>query len=69
MGSPFVLMLATHPASAASGGARCSALPASLHSCSGLATEHYEGARSKVAAFINASRPEEVVFNRNATGA
>ena len=30
-------------------------------------TEHYEGARRKVAAFINAPRPEEVVFTRNAT--
>src|SRR6201987_1949532 len=33
------------------------------------ATEAYEGAREKVRAFINAGRPEEIVFTRNATEA
>ena len=33
------------------------------------ATELYEGARRKVAAFVNAPRPEEIVFTKNATEA
>src|SRR6267142_2431077 len=33
------------------------------------ATEAYEGARERVRAFLNASRPEEIVFTRNATEA
>jgi cysteine desulfurase / selenocysteine lyase len=33
------------------------------------ATDRYEGARSAVARFINAPRPEEVVFTKNATEA
>lgn len=41
--------------------------PRFLSSCSKESTDHYEGARAKVAAFINAPRPEEVVFTRNAT--
>lgn len=35
--------------------------------CSKESTELYEGARSSVAAFINAPRVEEVVYTRNAT--
>src|SRR5687767_10381620 len=31
------------------------------------ATELYEGARSRVAKFLNAKRPEEIIFTRNAT--
>lgn len=41
--------------------------PRFLSSYSKESTDHYEGARAKVAAFINAPRPEEVVFARNAT--
>src|SRR5215813_2306523 len=33
------------------------------------ATEAYEGARERVRGFLNASRPEEIVFTRNATEA
>src|SRR3974390_1868759 len=33
------------------------------------ATEAYEGAREKVASFLNAARKEEIVFTRNATEA
>jgi cysteine desulfurase/selenocysteine lyase len=40
-----------------------------LHYLANAATEGYEGARVKVAQFINASRPEEIVFVRNATEA
>ncbi|HLH97927.1 MAG TPA: cysteine desulfurase [Xanthobacteraceae bacterium] len=40
-----------------------------LHYLANAATEAYEGARAKVAAFLNASRPEEIVFTRNATEA
>ncbi|KAL4429361.1 hypothetical protein ABPG77_005135 [Micractinium sp. CCAP 211/92] len=39
------------------------------HELSKESTDHYEAARRKVAAFINAPRPEEVVFTRNATEA
>jgi cysteine desulfurase / selenocysteine lyase len=34
-----------------------------------VATEAYEGAREKVRAFLNAARPEEIIFTRNATEA
>src|SRR3989442_14279302 len=40
-----------------------------LHYLANAATEAYEGAREKVRAFINAERPEEIVFTRNATEA
>ena len=40
-----------------------------LHYLANAATEAYEGARTKVAAFLNAPRPEEIVFTRNATEA
>jgi cysteine desulfurase / selenocysteine lyase len=40
-----------------------------LHYLANEATEAYEGAREKVAAFINAGRKEEIVFTRNATEA
>jgi cysteine desulfurase / selenocysteine lyase len=40
-----------------------------LHFLANEATEAYENAREKVAAFINAGRKEEIVFTRNATEA
>src|SRR6201986_5126926 len=40
-----------------------------LHYLANEATEAYEGAREKVAAFINAPRSEEIIFTRNATEA
>lgn len=40
-----------------------------LHYLANAATEAYEGAREKARAFLNASRPEEIVFTRNATEA
>src|SRR6201995_5464022 len=40
-----------------------------LHYLANAATEGYEGARETVRAFLNASRPEEIVFTRNATEA
>jgi cysteine desulfurase/selenocysteine lyase len=40
-----------------------------LHYLANTATEAYEGARDKVAAFLNAGRREEIVFTRNATEA
>src|SRR2546429_2668945 len=40
-----------------------------LHYLANAATEAYEGARECVRAFLNASRPEEIVFTRNATEA
>ena len=40
-----------------------------LHYLANAATEAYENAREKVRAFINAARPEEIVFTRNATEA
>src|SRR5579864_7709862 len=40
-----------------------------LHYLANEATEAYEGAREKVAAYLNAARPEEIVFTRNATEA
>jgi cysteine desulfurase/selenocysteine lyase len=40
-----------------------------LHYLANAATEAYEGARDKVAAFLNAGRRDEIVFTRNATEA
>ena len=40
-----------------------------LHYLANEATEAYEGAREKVRAFLNAGRPEEIIFTRNATEA
>jgi cysteine desulfurase / selenocysteine lyase len=40
-----------------------------MHTLGMEATAAYEGARAKVAAFIGASRPEEVVFTKNASEA
>src|SRR3954463_13102277 len=40
-----------------------------LHFLANAATEAYEGAREKVRVFLNASRPEEIIFTRNATEA
>jgi cysteine desulfurase/selenocysteine lyase len=40
-----------------------------LHYLANEATEAYEGAREKVAAFLNAACKEEVIFTRNATEA
>ena len=40
-----------------------------LHYLANEATEAYEGARETVRAFINAGRPEEIIFTRNATEA
>jgi cysteine desulfurase / selenocysteine lyase len=41
----------------------------SVHTLGTEATQGYEGARAKVAAFIGAGRPEEVVFTKNSTEA
>ncbi|MEY3029758.1 MAG: aminotransferase class V-fold PLP-dependent enzyme [Ilumatobacteraceae bacterium] len=41
----------------------------SAYRLAAAATDAFEGARAKVARFINAARPEEVVFTRNATEA
>jgi cysteine desulfurase / selenocysteine lyase len=40
-----------------------------LHYLANAATEAYEGAREKVAKFLNASRTEEIIFTRNVTEA
>jgi cysteine desulfurase/selenocysteine lyase len=40
-----------------------------VHALGTEATEAYEGARAKVAAFINAPSPNEVIFTKNATEA
>jgi cysteine desulfurase / selenocysteine lyase len=40
-----------------------------LHYLANAATEAYEDARAKAAAFLNAARSEEIVFTRNATEA
>src|SRR5882757_3196550 len=40
-----------------------------LHYLANAATEAYEGGRAKVAKFLNAERPEEIIFTRNATEA
>ena len=38
-----------------------------LHALSMRATDGYEGARARVARFINAAAPEEIVFTRGTT--
>lgn len=40
-----------------------------VHTLGSRATDAYEGAREKVAAFLNASTPEEIVFTRGTTTA
>ena len=40
-----------------------------LHFLSNAATEAYEGAREKLRAFINAEKPEEIIFTKGATEA
>ncbi|XIA67406.1 cysteine desulfurase [Bradyrhizobium sp. TZ2] len=40
-----------------------------LHYLANAATEAYEGARAKVAKFVNAGRSEEIIFTRNVTEA
>ena len=40
-----------------------------LHYLANAATEAYEGGRIKVQHFLNAKRPEEIIFTRNATDA
>ncbi|MES5486602.1 aminotransferase class V-fold PLP-dependent enzyme, partial [Bradyrhizobium sp. INPA03-11B] len=40
-----------------------------LHYLANAATEAYEGARAKVAQFVNAHRTEEIIFTRSATEA
>lgn len=40
-----------------------------LHYLANAATEGYEGARTKVQHFLNAGRPEEIIFTKNATDA
>jgi cysteine desulfurase/selenocysteine lyase len=40
-----------------------------VHRLSQVATDHYEGARKRVAEFVNAAKPEEIVFTRGATEA
>ncbi|NER00987.1 MAG: aminotransferase class V-fold PLP-dependent enzyme, partial [Cyanothece sp. SIO2G6] len=40
-----------------------------VHTLSARATDAYEGARDKVAAFVNAAHREEIVFTRNASEA
>ena len=40
-----------------------------LHYLANAATEGYEGARDKVAGFLNAGRSDEIVFTRGATEA
>ncbi|WFU54722.1 cysteine desulfurase [Bradyrhizobium pachyrhizi] len=40
-----------------------------LHYLANVATEAYEGARAKVAQFVNAHRTEEIIFTRSATEA
>ena len=39
----------------------------SAHTLGNKATEAYEAARSKVAKFVNAASPEEIIYTRNAT--
>ncbi|HEY0330601.1 MAG TPA: cysteine desulfurase [Rhodopseudomonas sp.] len=40
-----------------------------LHYLANAATEAYEGGRARVTSFLNARRPEEIIFTRNATEA
>lgn len=48
---------------------RCFTIQIFFYGCSAKATDAYESARRKVAAFINASDSREIVFTRNATEA
>jgi cysteine desulfurase/selenocysteine lyase len=41
----------------------------SVHTLGTEATEAYDGARAKLAAFVGATRPEEIVFTKNSTEA
>ena len=41
----------------------------SLHKLATKTTEEFEGARAKVAKFINAKRPEEIIWTKNTTEA
>ena len=38
-----------------------------IHALAEKATDSYEKARQKIADFINAARPQEIIFTRNAT--
>ena len=38
-----------------------------LHALSMRSTDHYEGARSRLARFVNAAAPEEIIFTRGTT--
>ncbi|MGB3612711.1 MAG: aminotransferase class V-fold PLP-dependent enzyme, partial [Elainellaceae cyanobacterium] len=38
-----------------------------VHTLSARATDAYEGARDKVAAFVNAAHREEIIYTRNAS--
>lgn len=40
-----------------------------VHTLSGRATDAYEGAREKVARFVNAPKPEQIIYTRNASEA
>ncbi len=40
-----------------------------LHELANLATEAYEGARTRVAKFLNAESPQQIIFTKNATEA
>ena len=40
-----------------------------MHYLANAASDAYEGAREKVRGFVNAARPEEIIFTRNATEA
>ena len=40
-----------------------------IHTLSGRATDAYEGARDKIAAFVNAAHREEIIYTRNASEA
>lgn len=40
-----------------------------MHTLGAESTEAFEGARSRIAAFVGAARPEEIVFTRNASEA
>ena len=40
-----------------------------LHELSSRATEAYEQARAKIARFLGAAQPEEIIFTRGTTGA
>jgi len=40
-----------------------------VHTLSGRATDAYEGAREKIARFVNAAKPEQIIYTRNASEA